>query len=381
MPIVVADRVRETTTTTGTGTITLAGAVSGYQSFAAIGNGDETYYTINLGAQWEVGIGTYLGAGPTLSRDTVLSSSNAGALVDFAAGTKDVFATYPAEKAVYTVGANIAAGSAVLGIANGGTGATTAGAALTSLGAYPASNPSGFITAAALSGYAALSGAAFTGPVSAAGLIESTTGGFKFPDGTTQTTAASGGGGSGTVTSVAASGGTTGLSFTGSPITTSGTLTLGGTLSVANGGTGATTLTGVVIGNGTSAFTTVTAPTGAFVGTTDAQTLNNKTFANYTETVFGIADAVGVGITPAFGPIQTWTLGANRTPTTPVWPAGTSMTLMIDDGAGYAINWSTLGVVWETNAGAAPTLSTTGYTVIVLWKVGTTIYGARVGDA
>lgn len=82
--------------------------------------------------------------------------------------------------------------------------------------------------------------------------------------------------GSGTVTSVAASGGTTGLTFTGSPITSSGTLTLGGTLGVASGGTGATTLTGVVIGNGTSAFTTVTAPSGTIVGTTDTQTLTNK---------------------------------------------------------------------------------------------------------
>jgi len=66
MPLVVADRVRETTTTTGTGTITLAGAVTGYQSFSAIGNGNTTYYTINAGSQWEVGIGTYLGAGPKM---------------------------------------------------------------------------------------------------------------------------------------------------------------------------------------------------------------------------------------------------------------------------------------------------------------------------
>lgn len=80
----------------------------------------------------------------------------------------------------------------------------------------------------------------------------------------------------GTVTSVALSGGTTGLTVSGSPITTSGTITLAGTLAVANGGTGATTLTGVVIGNGTSAFTIKTNPTGDFVGTTDTQTLSSK---------------------------------------------------------------------------------------------------------
>jgi hypothetical protein len=146
MPLVVADRVRETTTTTGTGTITLAGAVTGYQSFSVVGNANTTYYTINAGSQWEVGIGTYLGAGPTLSRDTVLESSNAGALVNFAAGVKDVFITYPAEKSVYQDGATIAAGSAVLPIANGGTNATTAANALTSLGAYPATNPSGYLS-------------------------------------------------------------------------------------------------------------------------------------------------------------------------------------------------------------------------------------------
>ena len=90
MPLILADRVRDTTTTTGTGTVTLSGtAPTGYQNFSVIGNGNTTYYTINAGSQWEVGIGTYSSTGPTLARNTVLESSNANALVDFAAGTKD----------------------------------------------------------------------------------------------------------------------------------------------------------------------------------------------------------------------------------------------------------------------------------------------------
>ena len=102
MALVLADRVRDTTTTTGTGTVTLSGtAPTGYQTFAtAIGNANTTYYTINAGFQWEVGIGTFTTSGNTLTRTTVLSSSSAGSLVDFAVGTKDVFVTYPAEKSV-----------------------------------------------------------------------------------------------------------------------------------------------------------------------------------------------------------------------------------------------------------------------------------------
>ena len=97
MALVLADRVKETTGTTGTGTITLLGAVSGYQSFSVVGNANTTYYAI-VGAttEWEVGIGTYTSSGTTLSRDTVLASSNSGTLVNFAAGTKDVFLTLPA---------------------------------------------------------------------------------------------------------------------------------------------------------------------------------------------------------------------------------------------------------------------------------------------
>jgi hypothetical protein len=104
MALVVKDRVKETTSTTGTGTITLSGAASGYQSFSAVGDGNTTYYAIIdvENSDWEIGLGTYTASGTTLSRDTVLESSNAGSLVNFSAGTKTVFSTYPAEKSVFT---------------------------------------------------------------------------------------------------------------------------------------------------------------------------------------------------------------------------------------------------------------------------------------
>ena len=101
MALVVKDRVKETTTTTGTGTLTLAGVASGFQSFSVIGDGNTTYYTIDGGTEWEVGVGTYTSSGTTLSRDTILESSNGGTAVNFSAGTKNVFVTYPAEEAVY----------------------------------------------------------------------------------------------------------------------------------------------------------------------------------------------------------------------------------------------------------------------------------------
>jgi hypothetical protein len=102
MALIVKDRVREITSTTGTGTITLTAAVVGFQSFSVIGDGNQTYYTIVDAATgaFEVGIGTYTASGTTLSRDTVLESSNANALVNFSSGTKDVFVTYPADRSV-----------------------------------------------------------------------------------------------------------------------------------------------------------------------------------------------------------------------------------------------------------------------------------------
>jgi len=97
---VLQDRVKETTATTGTGTFTLGGTSTGFVPFSVIGNGNETYYTAvdNATGEWEVGIGTYNTG--TLTRDTVLASSNGGSKVPFVAGSKDVFVAYPAEKAV-----------------------------------------------------------------------------------------------------------------------------------------------------------------------------------------------------------------------------------------------------------------------------------------
>ena len=103
MALVVNDRVKETSTTTGTGTFDLGGAVSGFESFVtAIGNGNTTYYSIvNENGEFEVGLGTVTDAATdTLSRDTILSSSNSDAAVNFSAGTKNVFCTLPASKAV-----------------------------------------------------------------------------------------------------------------------------------------------------------------------------------------------------------------------------------------------------------------------------------------
>ena len=103
MALVLKDRVKETTTTTGTGSFALAGAVTGYDSFGQIGNSNTTYYAVYLdgGSEWEVGIGTYTSPS-TLSRDTILASSNAGSVVTFSAGQKTIWCDYPAGKAVYS---------------------------------------------------------------------------------------------------------------------------------------------------------------------------------------------------------------------------------------------------------------------------------------
>ena len=101
MALVLKDRVKETTTTTGTSTYTLAGAENGFEAFSQVGDGNTTYYCCTDGVDFEVGIGTYTLSGTTLARSTILQSSNSDAEVSWANGTRTIFCTQPAEKAVF----------------------------------------------------------------------------------------------------------------------------------------------------------------------------------------------------------------------------------------------------------------------------------------
>lgn len=101
MALVLKDRVKETSTTTGTGTYTLAGAVTGFETFGEVGDGNTTYYACTDGTDFEVGIGTYTASGTTLARTTILQSSNSDNAVNWTAGTRTLFCTLPAEKMIF----------------------------------------------------------------------------------------------------------------------------------------------------------------------------------------------------------------------------------------------------------------------------------------
>lgn len=160
--------------------------------------------------------------------------------------------------------------------------------------------------------------------------------------------------------------------------TASGT-TLSRTVSESSNADAALNLSG-------SAVVYVSATAADVVTPTGVQTLTDKTFDGavlnngYTEEVFSVT-GTAPALSPTNGSIQTWVLSGNSTPTAGVWASGQSIVLVIDDGTDFTITWTTLAVVWKTDGGIAPTLNTAGETLISLWKVGTTVYGARVGDA
>jgi hypothetical protein len=146
MALVLKDRVKETGTANTTVSFTLAGAVAGFQSFSAVGNTNTTYYAATDGSNnWEAGLGTYSTTGPTLTRTTILSSSNSGSAVTFS-GTVTVFLTYPSSKSVYldSTGTNI---NITLPPASGGTGITSLGTGVaTWLGTPSAANLAAAVT-------------------------------------------------------------------------------------------------------------------------------------------------------------------------------------------------------------------------------------------
>lgn len=145
---------------------------------------------------------------------------------------------------------------------------------------------------------------------------------------------------------------------------------LGGQAALVSGTSIKTINSTTLLGSGDIAVVSATG------GTASGITLND----GYTEEVFDVTGTTPA-LSPANGSIQTWTLTGNSTPTAGTWAAGQSITLMIDDGTAYTITWTSLAVTWKTDSGVAPALNTTGLTAIALWKVGATIYGARVGDA
>ena len=181
MALILADRVKETSTTTGNGVFTLAGATTGFQSFAIVGDGNTTFYCIaGQGTnEWEVGIGTYASAGTTLTRTTVLSNSSATepSALSFAAGTKDVFVTYPSEK---SVNLDASGNATALGtpVAFTGTNITGTATAFTASNVTTNANLTGEATSSGSNAVtltnSAVIGKVITGYVSGAGAVAAT---------------------------------------------------------------------------------------------------------------------------------------------------------------------------------------------------------------
>lgn len=320
MAHLLAERVAESSTSTGTGAFTLTAAIAGHRRFSAVlALNDTTEYAIIADdGSWEVGIGTYSSTN-VLTRTQVIDSSSAKAQISFGAGNKTVVISPLAQ----TLQGNY------YGTFRRITGDMSNATASNRL-SFQTSVTNGTTTIAAL------------------------------PNGT------------GTAAYLAAHNGSgadnTGLVSLGINATTA-------LLNVDKTGAGSYVPLSVNVGGSEQMS----------IGTDGLFTVKGDLSITKAikETVFTITDGASVDINPSNGTIQLWTLGASRTPTATNFQAGESVLMMIDDGASaFTVNWATnIGVVWETDGGSAPTLATSGFTPIVLWKTGTTVYGARVGNA
>ena len=333
MAFITADRVKDTSTTTGTGSITVSGASpTGYRTFSTVlGAGDTFYYCVQgqTTAEWEVGVGTYTSAN-VFARTTVLASSNAGSAVPFSAGTKNVFITLAASKTIQiSPSAPPTAGSVPYG-----TGSTLA---------YSAAGTAGQVL---------------------------TSGGSGSP---TWTTAS----GTGTVTSVNVSGGTTGLTASGGPVTTSGTITLAGTLAIANGGTNSTATPTA----GTIPYGTGTALAYSAAGTAGQVLTSGGSGSPTWTTVTGTGTVTSVA--------QSFTGGLISVSGSPITASGTlALTVAGTSGGvpyfGSSSTWASSGVLTASaimvggGAGAAPSTVTTGTGVVTALGVNTGSAGAFV---
>jgi hypothetical protein len=418
MAFITADRVKDTSTTTGTGNITVSGAAPfGYRTFSTVLSVNDTFYYAIQGqatAEWEIGVGTYASSNQ-FARTTVLASSASGSAVSFSSGTKNVFITLAATRTLQLKSSDTpTAGSIPYG--DGSTlsysSVGTAGQVLVSGGSGSptwSSAGTGSVTSVAVSGGTTgltTSGGPVTtsGTITIAGTLAIANGGTNgtatptagtIPYGTGTALAYSAAGtsgqvltsggagaptwttvtGTGTVTSVDVSGGTTGLTYSGGPITGSGTITMAGTLAVANGGTGITSFgTGVATALGQN----VSGSGSIVLGT--SPTVNNPTVTNYVESVVAIGTVTTTNtLALTNGTVQTATLTASTacTFTMPTATAGKSFVLLLKQAASTGNGTATFtSVKWGT-AGAPTITATAGkMDILTFFADGTNWYGS-----
>jgi hypothetical protein len=420
MAFITADRVKDTSTTTGTGNITVSGSAPfGYRTFSTVLSVSDTFYYAIQGqstAEWEIGVGTYASTNQ-FARTTVLASSASNSAVSFSSGTKNVFITLAAARTLQLKSSDTpTAGSIPYG--DGSTlsysSVGTAGQVLLSGGSGSptwSSAGTGSVTSVAVSGGTTgltTSGGPVTtsGTITLAGTLATTNGGTggtatptagTIPYGTGTALAYSAAGtsgqvltsggagaptwttvtGTGTATSVDVSGGTTGLTYSGGPITGSGTITMAGTLAVANGGTGITSFgTGVATALGQN----VSGSGSIVLGT--SPTVNNPTVTNYVESVVAIGTVTTTNtIALTNGTVQTATLTASTacTFTMPTATAGKSFVLLLKQAATTGNGTATFtSVKWGT-AGAPTITATAGkMDILTFFADGTNWYGSIV---